>query len=198
MKIFLTKVCQIKKHYYFCLMIQNYRKNKAYIKFIDSVKKSSEYTSLKRVVDILEDDDLESIKSPLTYRQRKLLGLLDQLILDTISFFSLSSKELSPERPVLEIISNIDQKLLQIQKLRMTILPEIIPNVVIHSVTKHKYVVLRSYWLNDGFKKIRKYSISLGNAENLDNLKNINPIDFTNEYTELANKMVELYHSEYS
>jgi hypothetical protein len=178
-------------------MIQNYRKNKTYRTFIDSVKCSSDSGNLKRVVNILEDTDLETIDIPLTYRQKKLLGLLDELVLETISFLSLSSKELLPERNILDIISNVDQKLLQIQKLRMTILPEVIPNTVINSITKHKYVVLRSFWLNNDFKKIRKYSISLGNAEKLVDLKNIKPIEFKAEYEELSKKMVELYHSEY-
>ncbi len=178
-------------------MIQNFRKNKTYLAFIDSIKKSNDSGNLKRLVNILEDSDLESIDTPLTYRQKKLLGHLDVLILETISFLSLSSKELLPERNILDIISNVDQKLLQIQKLRMTILPEIMPNIVINSITKHKYVVLRSFWLNNDFKKIRKYSISLGNAEKLVDLKNIKPIDFKAEYEELSKKMVELYHSEY-
>jgi len=178
-------------------MIQNFRKNKKYISFIDSIKKSNDNGNLKRVVNILDDDDLEAISIPLTYQQRKLLGLLDELILDTISFLCLSSKDLNPERSILDIISNVDQKLLQIQRLRMTILPEIIPNTVINSITKHKYVVLRSYWLDNNFKKVRKYSVSLGNAEKIADLKNLNPIDFKSEYEELSKKMVDLYHSEY-
>jgi hypothetical protein len=178
-------------------MIQNFRKNKNYIAFIESIKKSNDSGNLKRVVNILEDDDLESISQPLSYRQRKLLGLLDELVLDTISFLGLSSKDLNPERSILDIISNVDQKLLQIQKLRMTILPEIIPNTVLNTATKHKYVVLRSFWLDNNFKKIRKYSVSLGNAERLVELKKINPIDFKAEYDELSKKMVDLYHSEY-
>lgn len=178
-------------------MIQNFRKNKKYIAFIDSIKRSNDNGNLKRVINILEDEDLESISQPLSYRQRKLLGLLDELILDTISFLCFSSKDLNPERTIVDIISNVDQKLLQIQRLRMAILPEIIPNTVINSVTKHKYIVLRSFWLDNNFKKYRKYSVSLGNAEKLVDLKSIKPNDFKAEYEELSKKMVELYHSEY-
>ena len=178
-------------------MIQNFRKNKNYIAFIESIKKLNDSGNLKRVVNILEDDDLESISQPLSYRQRKLLGLLDELILDTISFLCFSSKDLIPERTIVDIISNVDQKLLQIHRLRMAILPEIIPNTVLNTATKHKYVVLRSFWLDNNFKKIRKYSVSLGNAEKFVEIKKINPIDFKAEYDELSKKMVELYHSEY-
>ncbi len=183
-------------------MIQNFKKNKTYISFIELIKSSKEGGDIKRILNILEDDDLEKLQTPLNHRQRKLLYLLDDLILDTIGLLSLKIDQLVDKvgsvPNVLGLITKVDKKLLQIMKLRMTILPEITPSIVVHSVTKHKYVVLRSYWLNQDFKKIRKYSVSLGNLEKIGDVKKISPSNFKQEYEELSKKMTDLYHAEYS
>ncbi len=181
--------------------VQTYRSNKKFIAFIDQLSNSFDHGGNKRILDILMDDDLESINESLTYRQTKLLQALDKIVLDFIDFMNNSLEDQINagfgKIPVYEFVSKIDSKLLQIMKLRMAILPEIIANITVHSVTKHKYIVLRGLWLDNNFKKTRKFSLSIGNMEKFGSKNKIDPKDFSVEYNELVSKIQDLYKSEY-
>jgi hypothetical protein len=181
--------------------IQAFRNNKRFISFIEQLTSSHDNGANKRILDILMDDDLESIDEPLTYRQTKQLHNLDNIVLALVDFLKQnigdqSSNGLS-KLTLYELISLIDTRLLQIMKLRITIKPEIIANITVHSVTKHKYIVLRALWLDRNFKKTRKFSVSIGNIEKYGNGNKINPKDFSVEYNELVTKIQDLYNTEY-
>jgi hypothetical protein len=181
--------------------IQTFRKNKGFTSFIEQLTSSHDNGANKRILDILMDDDLESINEPLTYRQTKQLHNLDILVLALVDFLKEDINDQSnnglSKMSFYELISLIDAKLLQIMKLRITIKPEIIANITVHSVTKHKYIVLRALWLDSNFKKTRKFSVSIGNIEKYGTVNKINPKDFGVEYNELVTKIQNLYNSEY-
>lgn len=181
--------------------VQSYRINNRFISFVEQLRTSHDIGANKRILDILMDDDLESINEQLTYRQTKQLHNLDNIVLELVEFLNQNLEDqinngLS-KMTLYELISLIDAKLLQIMKLRITIKPEIIANITVHSVTKHKYIVLRALWLDSNFKKTRKFSISIGNIEKYGNKNKINPKDFGVEYNELVTKIQTLYNSEY-
>jgi hypothetical protein len=181
--------------------IQTFRKNKGFTSFIEQLTSSHDNGANKRILDILMDDDLESINEPLTYRQTKQLHNLDKIVLALVDFLKEDINDQSnnglSKMSLYELISLIDAKLLQIMKLRITIKPEIIANITVHSVTKHKYIVLRALWLDSNFKKTRKISVSIGNIEKYGAVNKINPKDFSVEYIELVTKIQNLYNSEY-
>ena len=181
--------------------IQTFRKNKGFASFIEQLTSSHDNGANKRILDILMDDDLESINEPLTYRQTKQLHNLDKIVLALVDFLKQDINDQSnnglSKMSLYELISLIDAKLLQIMKLRITIKPEIIANITVHSVTKHKYIVLRALWLDSNFKKTRKFSVSIGNIEKYGTVNKINPKDFSVEYNELVTKIQALYNSEY-
>ena len=181
--------------------VQSFRKNKGFISFIEQLTTAHDNGANKRILDILMDDDLESINDQLTYRQTKQLHNLDNKVLELVEFLKQNIEDQSnnglSKMTLYELISLIDAKLLQIMKLRITIKPEIIANITVHSVTKHKYIVLRALWLDSNFKKTRKFSISIGNIEKYGNTNKINPKDFGVEYNELVTKIQALYNSEY-
>ena len=181
--------------------IQSFRKNKGFTSFIEQLTSSHDNGANKRILDILMDDDLESINEPLTYRQTKQLHNLDKIVLALVDFLKQDINDQSnnglSKMSLYELISLIDARLLQIMKLRITIKPEIIANITVHSVTKHKYIVLRALWLDSNFKKTRKFSVSIGNIEKYGAVNKINPKDFSVEYNELVTKIQNLYNSEY-
>jgi hypothetical protein len=181
--------------------IQTFRNNKGFALFIEQLTSSHDNGANKRIHDILMDNDLESIDEPLTYRQTKQLHKLDNIVLELVDFLKQNIEDQSnnglSKLTLYELISLIDARLLQIMKLRITIKPEIIANITVHSVTKHKYIVLRALWLDSNFKKTRKFSVSIGNIEKYGNINIINPKDFSVEYNELVTKIQNLYNSEY-
>jgi hypothetical protein len=189
-----------------------YKGNRGFSEFIRSIKENHFYGNNKRILKILTDDDLKNIVLPLTYLQRKLSHEHDELILQLITNITEETEEFYQKNNVknyLEANSLIDQKLLQIAKLRMVILPEFLINKTIHPVTNYTYAVLRAMWLDNDFRKVKKFSISLGNIDLLDiNITSSNQIskrlieneeisEIIDAKKNLNEKLLDLYRSEY-
>ena len=189
-----------------------YKGNKKYIDFINYLKEAHFYGNNKRILKLLTDNDLNELDNKtFSYYQKKLAQEHDFLILALIDLLLDSDlKSLLPDSKIINYIkanSIVDEKLLQIAKIRMVIKPEFLINTTIHSVTNHKYAVLRTLWLDKDFRKIKKFSISLGNIETLElgnviqsNKANKNP-DFPELYEakeNLTKKLYNLYEEEYS
>lgn len=184
--------------------------NSLYDKFITRLKESHFYGNNKRILKILTDDDM----SVLNYRtmsnfEKKMAQEHDALILSLIEIIQNDYRDLcsiSGAKDYIEINSFIDQKLLQIAKIRMVIIPEFLINTTIHSVSNYKYAVLRALWLDNDFRKIKKFSISLGNIESLEmdvitknqkTNKSIDTIEIKNAKSSLTEKLLNLYEEEY-
>lgn len=56
---------------------------------------------------------------------------------------------------------------IQIMRLRLVIQPDSIVSINKTFNREQKYSVMRGYWVNDAGKKILKFSVSLGNTENV-------------------------------
>lgn len=182
--------------------IQCYRENRLFQSFISQMENSYDYGDNKRILNILKDTDLEEIDERLTYKQRKWLSMLDEVVLDTIQFLSQKIADFKNASnqgiTIYGLLALVDSKLIQIMKLRMLIKPEIVATSTTQSITKHKYVILRAFWLDNNFKKIRKFSVSLGNEEQIGDYRKVNPKDFKEHYEELWHKIENFYFSEYS
>lgn len=150
-----------------------YKGNKKYNDFIKYLKENHFYGNNKRIVKILTDADMNELENrALSYNQKKLAQEHDYLILEIIDLLLDNDQNLLSDNSksfnYIQANSIVDEKLLQIAKIRMVIKPEFLINTTIHTVSNHKYAVLRALWLDKDFRKIKKFSISLGNIENLE------------------------------
>jgi hypothetical protein len=194
---------------YICIMI--YKGNKKYDDFIANLKDNHFYGNNKRIFKILTDDDMNELDhKTLTFHQKKLAEEHDQLILSIINLIDGDYRMLinkSDPLTYIEVNSHIDKRLLQIAKIRMVIIPEFLVNTTTHSVSNHEYAVLRALWLDNDFRKIKKFSISLGNTETLEmsgiirersGKKRIDSPELIVAKQNLTKKLLDLYREEYS
>ena len=188
-----------------------YKGNKKYDDFIANLKDNHFYGNNKRIFKILTDDDMNELDhKTLTFHQKKLAEEHDQLILSIINLIDGDYRMLinkSDPLTYIEVNSHIDKRLLQIAKIRMVIIPEFLVNTTTHSVSNHEYAVLRALWLDNDFRKIKKFSISLGNTETLEmsgiirergGKKRIDSPELIVAKENLTKKLLDLYREEYS
>jgi hypothetical protein len=188
-----------------------YKGNKKYDQFIESLKVNHFYGNNKRIYKILTDEDMKLFNNQKASSIQKKLSLEhDELILTLINILEGNIEHVYPETKKLNYIETnafIDQKLLQIAKIRMVLMPEFLINTTKHSVSNHEYAVLRALWLDSDFRKIKKISVSLGNVETLENskilrstksLENLNSIEITRAKESLTKRLLDLYREEYN
>jgi hypothetical protein len=188
-----------------------YKGNKKYDDFIANLKDTHFYGNNKRIFKILTDDDMNELDhNSLTFLQKKLAEEHDQLILSLIGLIDGDySMLMNKSKPFtyIEVNSDIDKRLLQIAKIRMVIIPEFLVNTTTHSVSNHEYAVLRALWLDNDFRKIKKFSISLGNTETLEmadiirnrsDKKSIESPELIIAKDSLTKKLLDLYREEYN
>lgn len=114
---------------------------------------------------ILDDNFSEVTKS--VSRNQIYINKLKLLKTDTINFYlesiSNSSKYLLQYN--CDVHSTIAAMVFQIMRLRMVIEPEIQITVNVHKQSKIVYLTVKSFWLNDEGVKERKFSKSIGRAD---------------------------------
>ena len=83
-------------------------------------------------------------------------------------------------------------------RLRLVIQPDSIVSVNKTFNREQKYSVMRGYWINDAGKKILKFSVSLGNTENVMSKSGV--YDYSaikSAEKEIRNKLLETYIQTY-
>jgi hypothetical protein len=92
--------------------------------------------------------------------------------------------------------SKIDEYILKIMKLRMIVEPSIQIATNVHTQSKITYLIAKSFWYDEDGNKIRKFTKSLGRAEDY-----VHGIDDFNAKKEADNKikeiMIQTYKDEY-
>ena len=163
-------------------------------------KIESLYGNNRRIQEILADDDfgIDIKDSPI---KRGLIKEHDQLI-NKLSWDtnkpldSIIEKLLEPTYK--ELNKYFDDRLLQILRLRLIIKPEIQKSIQTHTITNHKYLVMKIIWLDDKMKKIVKFSLSLGRVDQIGDTLEYTIPEINNARIELELKLNELYSSIYS
>lgn len=100
-------------------------------------------------------------------------------------------KEYTDITRVNNVYDRIGKYIIQIMRLRHVIEPEVQISKNVHPRTGHHYLAIKAYWIDDNGKKVRKFTKSIGRAENYpqgiedkkalsDGIKLIQPVLFEN------------------
>jgi len=184
----------------FVMQMKNLTKKSVKGKTASQRKIESVYGNNRRIQEILADDDfgIDIKDSP---KKRELIKLHDQLVNELIH---------DTNKPIDSIIKNLveptykelnkyfDDRLLQILRFRLIIKPEIQKSIQTHTITNHKYLVMKIMWLDDKMKKNVKYSISLGRVDLIGDTLDYKIPEINNARMELEVKLNELYSSTYN
>jgi hypothetical protein len=119
------------------------------------------------ISEILVDGFKEETK--LKGRNLPLITKLNQLKAKTIDFYLQSFKDNERRHPELkyncDIHTKIGEYLVQLIRYRMVIEPEIQLTTNVHRMTKITYLTVKGFWFNDYGIKERKFTRSLGRAD---------------------------------
>ena len=119
------------------------------------------------ISEILVDGFKEETK--LKGRNLPLINQLNQLKAKTIDFYLQSFKDNERRHAELkyncDIHTKIGEYLVQLIRYRMVIEPEIQLTTNVHRMTKITYLTVKGFWFNDYGIKERKFSRSLGRAD---------------------------------
>lgn len=183
----------------FAELMKNTAKNNAKGKSVSKRKIESLYGNNRRIQEIIADDDfgIDVKDSP---KKRELIKLHDQLVnkLSRDTNKKLDSIIENLVTPTYnELNKYFDDRLLQILRLRLIIKPEIQKSIQTHTITNHKYLVMKIIWLDDKMKKNVKYSISLGRVDLIGDTLDYKIPEINNARMELELKLNELYSSTY-
>lgn len=123
------------------------------------------------------------------------LGKLDALKEEFVKFYFKNLENLRKENlyitKVNDVYNRIGQYILQLMRLRLVIEPEVQISKNVHPRTEIHYLAIKAYWIDDNGRKVRKFTKSLGRAENYpqgiedkkaltDGIKLIQPVLFEN------------------
>ncbi len=179
--------------------MKNTEKNNAKGKPMSQRKIESLYGNNRRIQEIIADDDF-SIDVKDSPKKRELIKLHDQLV-NKLSWDTNKQLDTIIENLVAptykELNKYFDDRLLQILRLRLIIKPEIQKSIQTHTITNHKYLVMKIIWLDDQMKKNVKYSISLGRVDLIGDTLDYKIPEINNARMELELKLNELYSSTY-
>lgn len=116
-----------------------------------------------------------------------------------VRFYFSKLLEIESSYKDLDIVADVDNRIgqfvIQLMRLRLVIQPDVQISKNVHPRTNIKYLAIKAYWIDDNGKKIRKFTKSIGRAENylqginderalFDGIKLIQPVLFDN-YKEL-------------
>lgn len=93
--------------------------------------------------------------------------------------------------------SYFENKLIEILRLRMVLCPEYQQSIQTHTVTGHKYLVLKIMWIDEQMTKKVSGSISLGNVEIVGTEVNPNKPETIAAKKELQKKLIYIYNETY-
>ncbi len=136
--------------------------------YINNLNDIANPEDAKRMIyEILNDGFKEDTKSK--GRNLSLISKLNQLKSKTIDFYLQSIKDNELKNPELkyncDVYTKIGEYLIQLMRYRMVIEPEIQLTTNVHKQTKITYLTVKGFWLNDNGIKERKFSRSLGRAD---------------------------------
>jgi len=87
-----------------------------------------------------------------------------------VKFYFSKIKDIELNYKDLDIVADIDESLgqfaIQLMRLRLVIQPEVQISTNVHPRTNIKYLAIKAYWCDDNGKKIRKFTKSIGRADN--------------------------------
>lgn len=132
------------------------------------MSKHPEYKNNIDVNDMIKFIFNDNFKQETYYDQNNITYLYEIKILkDTISEFYFKSLDdmKNNYKLVCDIHSRIGRYCLQLLRLRSVVEPEFNISVNPHRQTQIDYLVVKSYWLNDEGKKVRKFTKSLGRLD---------------------------------
>ena len=173
---------------------------KEYDGFMKLQKGSSSTVNTREFIRIVSEDHFNED----VYRNSdnwSYLAILKKLKESIVDFYFTRIQDIESLNMNLEIIADVNDRIghyiLQLMKLRLVIQPEVQISMNVHPRTNIKYLAIKAYWIDDNGKKIRKFTKSIGRAENytkgikdekalIDGIKLIQPVIF------------ETYKEEYS
>lgn len=98
------------------------------------------------------------------------LSELKKLKEDFVKFYFYSLEEMSKSHQEIGHVAYVDNRIteyiIQLLRLRKVIQPEVQVSLNTHSRTNLKYLSIKAYWIDDSGRKVRKYTKSIGRAEN--------------------------------
>jgi len=137
----------------------------------DLMKLKSNHSNSQRTKDLIQfvaDDKFSD--GVLKIHNIIYMPILRKLKETFVKFYFKRLEEIDSKNMDLEIVADIDSKisnyLLQLMRLRLVIQPEIQISTNVHPRTEIHYLAVKAYWIDDEGKKVRKFTKSLGRAEN--------------------------------
>lgn len=130
------------------------------------------------------------------------LSTLKKLKEDFVKFYFKSLENITKENfdmtQANHVYNRIGSYIIQLMRLRLVIEPEVQISKNVHPRTEIHYLAIKAYWIDDNGKKVRKFTKSLGRAENYpagtedkhaltDGIKLIQPVLYEH-YKELYNE----------
>lgn len=98
------------------------------------------------------------------------LAVLKKLKGSIVEFYFRKLNENALTDPDLEFNADVDNRIgeyiIQLWRLRKVIQPEVQVSTNVHPRTNIRYLAIKAYWIDDSGKKIRKFTKSIGRAEN--------------------------------
>jgi len=123
----------------------------------------------KEIIQFIADDKFDERiykdSSNWTY-----LSTLKSVKEEFVSFYFKSLNELEKERHDIDYVADIDNRIseyvIQLLRMRLVIQPEVKISKNVHPRTNHPYLAAKAYWIDDSGRKVRKFTKSIGRAEN--------------------------------
>ncbi len=162
----------------------------------ESTRNNNLYGYNRFITKVLGDPDITD-KTYQNPAKANLLRELDLMVSELASELEKAPElliEKAKAKNVLELNQYIDNQLLKIARLRMVIEPEFMTNKQVHTQTQRPYIILRALWLDDNMRKIKKFSVSLGSSDSLDN---IDTVIVEREKFNLSKMLENLYKETY-
>lgn len=147
--------------------------NETVQKEFDGFMKLREGTSTshrtKEIIQFIADDKFDErvYKDSLNWTY---LSTLKNLKEEFVRFYFKKLNELENEKLDMDCVADIDNRIgeyvIQLMRLRLVIQPEVKISTNIHPRTTHPYLAAKAYWIDDSGKRVRKFTKSIGRAEN--------------------------------
>ncbi len=156
----------------------------------------------RRIAEIIANDEHFDLKDISDDPFRKAFlpiheSLVNKFVTDLkkpISKFTTNTKNGSYE----ELNTYFDNRLLQILRIRLIVMPEFQKSVQTHTTSGHKYLVLKILWLDEFMRKKTTFSISLGNVEQVGFEIDSKKPEIKKAQKDLVLKLITLYNVIYT
>jgi hypothetical protein len=123
----------------------------------------------KEIIQFIADDKFDEgvYKDSLNWTY---LSTLKNLKEEFVTFYFKKLKDLENENLDMDSIADLDARIseyvIQLMRLRLVIQPDVKISTNVHPRTTHPYLAVKAYWIDESGKKVRKFTKSIGRAEN--------------------------------